>query len=183
MYWNESQIRLTVVDGNNEYDLYTNPFPIGPNEEAFKKPYYFLLNLAVGGSFTGFYSSDDITAPFPGKLYIDYVRVKEWNGQGEVTFPGDSVFNNAGKDIVKEDLNQDGMEMVTLDSSSSYGSIVSYEWSENGVVLLQDAIAELYLPTGVHNIQLKVEDNKGNKSIDFTKIDIRELIWQDNLTI
>ena len=180
MYWNESQIRLTVVDGNNEYDLYTNPFPIGPNEEAFKKPYYFLLNLAVGGSFTGFYNSDDITAPLPGKLYIDYVRVKEWNGQGEVTFPGDSVLANAGKDIVKEDLNQDGMEMVTLDSSSSYGSIVSYEWSENGVVLSQDAIAELYLPTGVHNIQLKVEDNKGNKSIDFTKIDIRELIWQDN---
>ena len=180
MYWNESQIRLTVVDGNTEHDLYTNPFPIGPNEEAFKKPYYFLLNLAVGGSFTGFYNSDEITAPFPGKLYIDYVRVKEWNGQGEVTFPGNSVLANAGKDIVKEDLNQDGMELVTLDSSSSYGSIVSYEWSENGVVLSQDAIAELYLPTGVHNIQLKVEDNLGNTSIDFAKIDIRELIWQDN---
>ncbi|MGI9398084.1 MAG: family 16 glycosylhydrolase, partial [Paracoccaceae bacterium] len=114
MYWNESQIRLTVVDGNNEHDLYTNPFPIGPNEEAFTKPYYFLLNLAVGGSFTGFNDADDITAPLPGKLYIDYVRVKEWNGQGEVSFSGGSVLANAGKDIVKEDLNQDGVETVTL---------------------------------------------------------------------
>ena len=180
MYWNESQIRLTVVDGNTEHDLYTNPFPIGPNEEAFTKPYYFLLNLAVGGSFTGFYNADDITAPFPGKLYIDYVRVKEWNGQGEVSFPGNSVLANAGKDIVKEDLNQDGVETVILDSSSSYGSIVSYEWSENGVVLSQDPIAELSLSTGVHNIQLKVEDSSGNLSTDFAKIDIRELIWQDN---
>ena len=180
MYWNESQIRLTVVDGNNEHDLYTNPFPIGPNEEAFTKPYYFLLNLAVGGSFTGFNDADDITAPLPGKLYIDYVRVKEWNGQGEVSFSGGSVLANAGKDIVKEDLNQDGVETVTLDSSSSYGSIVSYEWSENGVVLSQDAIAELSLSTGVHNIQLKVEDSEGNVSVDYAKIDIRELIWQDN---
>jgi beta-glucanase (GH16 family) len=180
MYWNESQIRLTVVDGNTEHDLYTNPFPIGPNEGAFTKPYYFLLNLAVGGSFTGFYNADDITAPLPGKLYIDYVRVKEWNGQGEVSFSGGSVLANAGKDIVKEDLNQDGVETVTLDSSSSYGSIVSYEWSENGVVLSQDAIAELSLSTGVHNIQLKVEDSEGNVSVDYAKIDIRELIWQDN---
>ena len=180
MYWNESQIRLTVVDGNNEHDLYTNPFPIGPNEEAFTKPYYFLLNLAVGGSFTGFNDADDITAPLPGKLYIDYVRVKEWNGQGEVSFSGGSVLANAGKDIVKEDLNQDGVETVTLDSSSSYGSIVSYEWSENGVVLSQDAIAELSFSTGVHNIQLKVEDSQGNVSVDYAKIDIRELIWQDN---
>lgn len=180
MYWNESQIRLTVVDGNNEHDLYTNPFPIGPNEEAFTKPYYFLLNLAVGGSFTGFYDADDISAPLPGKLYIDYVRVKEWNGQGEVSFSGGSVLANAGKDIVKEDLNQDGIETVTLNSSSSYGSIVSYEWSENGVVLSQDSIAELTLSTGVHNIQLKVEDDQGNVSTDYAKIDIRELIWQDN---
>lgn len=180
MYWNESQIRLTVVDGNTEHDLYTNPFPIGPNEGAFKKPYYFLLNLAVGGSFTGLSNANDISAPLPGKLYIDYVRVKEWNGQGEVSFSGGSVLANAGKDIVKEDLNQDGVETVTLDSSSSYGSIVSYEWSENGVVLSQDATAELSLSTGVHNIQLKVEDSQGNVSTDYAKIDIRELIWQDN---
>ena len=180
MYWNESQIRLTVVDGNSEHDLYTNPFPIGPNEGAFTKPYYFLLNLAVGGSFTGFYDADDITAPLPGKLYIDYVRVKEWNGQGEVSFSSGSVLANAGKNIVKEDLNQDGVETVTLDSSSSYGPIVSYEWSENGIVLSQDPIAELSFSTGVHNIQLKVEDSQGNVSVDYVKIDIRELIWQDN---
>lgn len=180
MYWNESQIRLTVVDGTNEYDLYTNPFPIGPNEEAFKKPYYFLLNLAVGGSFTGFYGADDITAPLPGKLYIDYVRVRQWNGQGEVSFSSGSILANAGADIVKEDLDKDGVETVMLDGSSSYGSIVSYEWSENGIVLSQEAVAELSLSTGVHNLQLKVTDSQGNTSSDYVKVDIRELLWEDN---
>ena len=180
MYWNESQIRLTVLDGNVEHDLYTNPFPISNNEAAFRKPYYFILNLAVGGSFTGHYNADEITAPLPGKLFIDYVRVKKWNGQGEVSFSGDSVLASAGKDIVKEDLDQDGVETVTLDSSSSYGSIVSYEWSENGIVLSQDAVADISLSTGVHNIELKVEDDQGNVSTDFTKIEIRELIWQDD---
>ena len=86
MYWNESQIRLTVLDGNVEHDLYTNPFPISNNEAAFRKPYYFLLNLAVGGSFTGHYNADEITAPLPGKLFIDYVRVKKWNGRGSFFF-------------------------------------------------------------------------------------------------
>jgi beta-glucanase (GH16 family) len=180
MYWNESQIRLTVVDNNTEYDLYTNPFPIGPNEEAFKKPYYFLLNLAVGGSFTGFNSNDDITAPLPGKLYIDYVRVKDWNGQGEVSFSQGNILANAGADIVKEDLNKDGVEMITLDGSSSYGPIDSYEWSENGIVLSQDEVANLSLTTGVHNIRLKVTDTQGNTSSDYVKVDIRELIWEDN---
>ena len=180
MYWNESQIRLTVVDGNNEYDLYTNPFPISPKEEAFTKPYYFLLNLAVGGSFTGLYDTDDISAPLPGKLYIDYVRVKEWNGQGNVSFPNGSVIANAGADIVAEDLDQDGVESVTIDGTSSYGPIASYEWSENGIVLAQESIAELALASGVHNLQLKVIDSQGNSSIDYIKIDVRELLWQDN---
>jgi len=180
MYWNESQIRLTVVDGSTEHDLYTNPFPISPNEEAFKKPYYFLLNLAVGGSFTGFYGDDDITAPLPGKLYIDYVRVKEWNGQGEVSFSDGSILANAGADIVKDDLDKDGVETVTLDASSSYGSIVSYEWSENGIVLSQEATAELSLSTGIHNMKLTITDAQGQTSSDYVKVDIRELLWEDN---
>jgi beta-glucanase (GH16 family) len=139
-----------------------------------------LLNLAVGGSFTGHYGDDDISAPLPGKLYIDYVRVKDWNGQGEVSFSQGNILANAGADIVKEDLNKDGVEMVTLDGSSSYGPIASYEWSENGIVLSQDEVANLSLTTGVHNIRLKVTDTQGNTSSDYVKVDIRELIWEDN---
>lgn len=42
------------------------------NNDAFHKPYFILLNLAVGGNWPG--SPDDSTN-LPAKMYVDYVRV------------------------------------------------------------------------------------------------------------
>jgi beta-glucanase (GH16 family) len=179
MYWNESQIRLVAVDNGIEYDLYAAPFPIGPNEDAFQKPYYFLLNLAVGGTFTGLFDTNEITAPLPAKMYIDYVKVSKWNGAGTVTYAGGGLLANGGGEIIKPDLDQDGVETVTLDGSHSYGAISAYEWSVNGVILSQDAVAELTLPAGVHNLTLKVSDDFGNVSTDLVKVEIRELLWSE----
>lgn len=36
---------------------------------------YFLLNLAVGGAYTGILDDAGITAPLPAKMYVDYLRV------------------------------------------------------------------------------------------------------------
>ena len=45
----------------------------------FQKPFYFLFNLAVGGTFTNIYNPNGITAlPNAGdeaKMYVDWVRV------------------------------------------------------------------------------------------------------------
>ncbi|WP_130734164.1 T9SS type A sorting domain-containing protein [Flavobacterium sp. J27] len=87
IYWEPTQIRFTVVDGNNEYDLYENPFPIDANNSVtapFTRPFYMLLNLAVGGTLPGVSSNGGVTAPLPGKMYVDYVRVHKWNGYGSV---------------------------------------------------------------------------------------------------
>jgi beta-glucanase (GH16 family) len=180
MYWNESQIRLTAVDNGVEHDLYTNPFPLGSNEQAFKKPFYFILNLAVGGNFVGINNADDITAPFPGKMYIDYVKVSKWNGVGSVVQSTADLLANAGADIILEDLDKNGVEEVSLNSSSSYGEVASYEWSESGVVLSQEANPKLSLSNGVHAIQLKIKDSAGNESVDDVKVTIREILWEEN---
>ncbi|WP_339658892.1 PKD domain-containing protein [uncultured Polaribacter sp.] len=180
MYWNESQIRLTAVDNGVEHDLYTNPFPLGSNEQAFKKPFYFILNLAVGGNFVGINNADDITAPFPGKMYIDYVKVSKWNGVGTVVQSNTNLLANAGADIILEDLDKNGVEEVNLNSSSSYGVVASYEWSESGVVLSQEANPKLSLSNGVHAIQLKIKDSAGNESVDDVKVTIREILWEEN---
>ncbi len=84
-YWDSKTIRLTVIDEGTEYDLYTGPFTITANEDAFQKPFYYILNMAVGGNITDAATDDEVTAPFPSKMYVDYVRVSEWNGVGEVT--------------------------------------------------------------------------------------------------
>ncbi len=180
MYWNESQIRLTAVDNGVEHDLYTNPFPLGTNEEAFKKPFYFILNLAVGGNFVGINNNDDITAPFPGKMYIDYVKVSKWNGVGNVVKSNSELLANAGADIILQDLDKDDVEEVSLNSSGSYGAVAFYEWSESGVVLSQEANPKLSLSSGLHSIQLKIIDSAGNESIDDVKVTIREILWEEN---
>lgn len=87
LYWDETAIRFTVEDEDVEYDLYSAPFGFGSNAElqsTFRKPYYMVLNMAVGGNFTDAINPEEITAPFPAKMYIDYIRLKDYNGSGEV---------------------------------------------------------------------------------------------------
>ena len=88
MYWSSTSIRFTVVDGSTEYDLYTAPFAIGATSEEFKNPFFFLMNLAVGGNFTDAANNSQVTAPLPAKMYIDYIKVSQWNGQGAVSMGG-----------------------------------------------------------------------------------------------
>ncbi len=90
LYWDENSLRFTVVDGAAEYDLYESPFTIDGESDEFRSPFYLIANLAVGGVFTDAYNLGDpgsglpVTMPFPAEMDIDYIRVYEWNGQGEV---------------------------------------------------------------------------------------------------
>jgi beta-glucanase (GH16 family) len=63
------------VDPQGEADL--NPWPA-----PFDKPFYILLNLAVGGRFLG---NPDVRTPFPAEMVINYVRVyQRTGGAGDV---------------------------------------------------------------------------------------------------
>jgi len=90
LYWDENSLRFTVVDGASEYDLYETPFPIDSVSAEFQAPFYLIANLAIGGAFTDAYNLGDpgsgapVSMPFPAEMYIDYIRVYEWNSQGEV---------------------------------------------------------------------------------------------------
>ena len=90
MYWDEDSLRLTVVDDGVEHDLYETPFAIDEESDEFQEPFYLIANLAIGGAFTDAYNLGDpgsgvpVSMPFPAEMYVDYIRVYEWNGQGEV---------------------------------------------------------------------------------------------------
>ena len=85
MYWTDTEIRFTAIDNGVEYDMYDNPIPITEESAELAEPFYFLSNLAVGGTFTGLLNVGDISAPTPSKMYVDYIRVYEYDGLGEVT--------------------------------------------------------------------------------------------------
>lgn len=95
MYWTDTQIRFTVVDNGVEHDMYRNPIPVTDDSAEFRAPFYFLFNLAVGGNFTDAATDGQVTAPLPGKMYIDYVRVYQLDGKGEVKL-GSQVKTEAG---------------------------------------------------------------------------------------
>jgi len=90
LYWDETSLRLTVVDDGVEHDLYETPFAIDETSDEFTKPFYLIANLAVGGAFTDAYNLGDpgsgapVSMPMPAEMLIDYVRVYEWNGSGDV---------------------------------------------------------------------------------------------------
>ena len=102
LYWDDSSLRFTVTDDGTEYDLYTEPFPIDSVSSEFQQPFYLIANLAIGGAFTDAYNLGDpgtgaaVSMPFPADMYVDYIKVYEWNGQGEVNvgppYPESGVF-------------------------------------------------------------------------------------------
>lgn len=67
--WDSKYIRW-YVDGAqfNAFYIENNT----GNTEEFQKPFFILLNLAVGGNWPG---SPNNSTPFPAKMLVDYVRV------------------------------------------------------------------------------------------------------------
>ncbi|MFT7560754.1 MAG: beta-glucanase (GH16 family) [Flavobacteriales bacterium] len=136
-YWTEDQIRFTAIDDGVEYDMYETPFTITETSAAFREPFYLLFNLAIGGTFTGQMTPADISAPRPGKMYIDYVRVYKLDGQGEI-FAGNVTPAETGTFGVYTEttLTTNALEIGTdsslfiWDANSTPGNEAAYEGGE-----------------------------------------------------
>lgn len=69
--WNESHLKISI-DGSefHSFDIADNSY--------FHDDFYMLLNLAVGGSFTGITTIDNITALKEGQkvaMYVDWIKI------------------------------------------------------------------------------------------------------------
>ena len=49
----------------------------------FHEPHFLILNLAIGGNYTGLLTPGQITAPMPAEMHVDYVRIYD-NGYTEL---------------------------------------------------------------------------------------------------
>lgn len=84
--WDENFIRC-YVDGEEYFAIDISK--TGSNSlEEFHTPHYLILNLAVGGQFTGIYEAAGITAPIPGPMFIDYIKLYQ-DENGSVEFGKD----------------------------------------------------------------------------------------------
>jgi beta-glucanase (GH16 family) len=91
--WSPTGIAWSV-DGN-VYQRRT-PADVGGNQWVFNKPFFIILNLAVGGEWPGY---PDATTTFPQQFVIDYVRVSTLDGNpagGRITGVGGKCVDVAG---------------------------------------------------------------------------------------
>lgn len=143
-YWDSDSIRFTVIDDSIEYDLYSDVFPIDSVSDEFNSPFFFNINLAIGGTLTDAYNlgdpgtGDPISMPLPADMYVDYIKVMEWNGQGEVNI-GPPLFEG-GIFGLYTDLTQvdngltpgEDAEIYVWEGTLTDGSIPPYE-GDNGI--------------------------------------------------
>jgi hypothetical protein len=74
-----------------------------------------------------------------------------------------------GLDVGVEDLDDDGAETLTIDGTGSFdpfGSLVSYTWRDNGVIVGTTATYMASFPVGSRQLTLTVEDADGNRDMD-----------------
>lgn len=74
----------------------------------FQKPFFFLFNLAVGGTFTNIYNANGITAlPTAGseaKMYVDWVRVYQADDDANAQY---TYINDKGETVTNIEPEQD----------------------------------------------------------------------------
>ncbi len=184
VYWEPTQMRFTAIDRGTEYDLYTDPLPLAEDNgtRVFKKPFYLLLNLAVGGNFTDAATNDQVTAPLPAKMYVDYVRVYEYNGFGSVetdygvldtetgpfgVFTDETPVNDEltfGADaeiyVWGETLEESDEAAVEGDNVISWRTTTD-AWFGGGIASLFGRNMSEYLEEGVLRFRMKAPNNLG----------------------
>ncbi|MDN4035869.1 glycoside hydrolase family 16 protein [Massilia sp. YIM B02443] len=181
-YWDESQMRFTTVDNGVERNMYDAPLPV--NSSALQAPFYLLLNMAVGGNFTDAASPGQVTAPLPGTMYVDYVRVYQLDGKGQVKLGNQTVPEVSGKFGVFTDNTAVNAKLVAGTSSdiflwntasSGAGNTAPYEgsnviaWSYNtpgqwfggGIQARQARDLSNYRANGTVRFRIKIPANVG----------------------
>ncbi len=87
LVWTSQHIKMYL--DNVEFYSFDISAGAAANLSEFHNPHFLLLNLAVGGAYTGIYNVPGITAPLPGKMYVDYIKL--YQNPGDQLIIGDNV--------------------------------------------------------------------------------------------
>jgi len=71
--WTSQNIKFYIDEIDNVKLTFERPDPFNQDNWPFDKPFYFLMNIAVGGTWGGSQGVDDTI--FPATMEVDYIRV------------------------------------------------------------------------------------------------------------
>ncbi|GIO54127.1 RICIN domain-containing protein [Paenibacillus cineris] len=171
--WDSKYIRW-FVDGQQFNEFYIENGT--GNTEEFQRPFFLLLNLAVGGNWPG--APNDST-PFPAQMLVDYVRVYQDNGQSSAISNG--VYTLASK--------ASGKVMDVIDVSMASGAKIQ-QWTNytasNQQFRIESTGDGYYKLTAVHSgkvldvpnsstaagVQLQQWDDNGTNAQRWSIVDV-----------
>lgn len=81
MDWTPEKV-TTYIDGQQIWTMRIQQDQCASCDE-FHKPHFVILNVAVGGTYTGLFGAGGITAEIPAEMLVDYVRIYD-NGYTEL---------------------------------------------------------------------------------------------------
>jgi beta-glucanase (GH16 family) len=87
--WSTNSIQW-LVDGQIYENQTSWSSSTGPYPAPYNQPYYFILNLAVGGNYLGNPTTNTINANsvFPGDMQLDYIRVYDLTAPLQISVTG-----------------------------------------------------------------------------------------------
>jgi beta-glucanase (GH16 family) len=116
--WDDDYIRW-YVDSRQYHEILIKDGTGGTEE--FQKEFFLLLNLAVGGNWP---KSPDTSTSFPAAMYVDYIRVYKYNGQGGSQSTPDNPTTNPNTPA-----NTDGIMRYT-DKDKASASLSNIAWAD-----------------------------------------------------
>ena len=150
--WNSDELRFYV----DEVVYYTYTFSSSNNsEQIFNNPFFFLLNVAVGGNWPGY---PDNTTTFPAQMEVDYVRVysNDIQSVNEETNSRFQIFPNPANDRIQIRLTEQSFgqpvkifnqmgQLVHQSTLTAQNTSISIEELSSGVYTVQigDAVQRI----------------------------------------
>ena len=183
MEWTPTSV-TTYLDGEQIWAFDIDP-AVCTSCTEFHQPHFMILNLAVGGTYTGLLNAAQISADMPAEMLIDYIRIYD-NGFTELS--GTSVEENAvvGQEYSGSWYNPDqsghGFSMEFGEVQGTPVAVVywyTYDLdgkpifligqgtqTTNGVDL--DVISPYGMQYGMFNPDMVVRENAGTARLDFS---------------
>ncbi|MFZ4414255.1 MAG: family 16 glycosylhydrolase [Bacteroidales bacterium] len=156
------------------YEMAINQVDVAPNpSHYFHKKDYVILNLAIGGNFTGISNINNVTALNNGdaKMYVDYVKVYQQGIAGEeYTGPVLSSINHLKVQNQFQVYPNPGLNRINVVSSSTINKITVINIQGQHVISISysNSIDISNLSDG--NYLIKIEDTTGKtETHKFTK--------------
>ncbi len=94
MVWTSQAIKMYI--DNVEFYSFDISGAAAANLSEFHNPHFLLLNLAVGGAYTNIFDPNAITAPLPGKMYVDYIKLYQNPGDELIIGTTKAITGNFG---------------------------------------------------------------------------------------